>query len=267
MHFTDDELSRYSRQLLLRELGGPGQQALKRARMLIVGAGGLGSPASLYLAAAGVGHLMIVDPDVVQLSNLHRQIIYQSDDLGEKKALASRKRLTALNPNVAVDCLSMALDAGSSAELVRKADIVLDGTDNFETRLLVNAECVRQGKPLISGAIGRWTGQIGVFRGQPCYQCFLRDIPPETETCAAVGVVGALAGVIGSLMALEAIKIAARAGAVPYGKMLMFDGLWSRTSQLSVAAHAACPICSSVDGARNLSGKTGEHHERSLPGA
>ncbi len=244
MHFSDDELFRYSRQLLLRELGGPGQQALKRTSVLIVGAGGLGSPASLYLVAAGVGRVTIVDHDVVERSNLHRQVIYGPDDLGAEKALAATRRLSALNPHVEVIGRSSGFDATNSAELVADADIVLDGTDNFETRYLVNAECVRQAKPLISGAIGRWTGQIGVFRGRPCYRCLIRDAPPAVDTCAAVGVVGALAGVIGSMMALEAIKITTRAGKVHYGEVRMFDGLGSRMTRLTVTARADCPTCS-----------------------
>lgn len=247
MNFTDEELSRYSRQLLLRELGGTGQQQLKSAKVLIVGAGGLGSPASLYLAAAGIGQLMMIDPDLVENSNLHRQVIYQSSDLGKSKAVTSGERLKALNPNVDVKCLAEDLTTENAPRVVEEADVVLDGTDNFQTRLLVNAECVRQRKPLVSGAVGRWTGHIGVFRGQPCYQCLVRKIPAEAETCSTVGVVGAVVGVIGSLMALEAIKIITQFSDASFGQLGIFDGLRSQSTKLTIAADPKCPICSSAN--------------------
>ena len=163
MSFTDEEVERYARHLVLREVGGPGQQRLKGASVLIVGAGGLGSPAALYLAAAGVGAVMLADPDVVDRSNLQRQIIYAEADLGRPKTEAAADRLAALNPHVFVAGYEGAFDAASADELVADVDLVLDGTDDFATRFAVNAACVRHGKTLVSGAIGRWTGQIGVF--------------------------------------------------------------------------------------------------------
>lgn len=243
MSFTDEEVERYARHLVLREVGGPGQQKLKAARVLIVGAGGLGAPASLYLAAAGVGAITLADPDVVDRSNLQRQIIYVEDDLGRPKAAASADRLAGLNPHVATRAFEGRFDAASADELVAGVDLVLDGTDDFATRMCVNAACVRHGKTLVSGAIGRWTGQVGVFSGRPCYQCLVPEIPPEAETCVAVGVVGALAGVIGSMMALEAIKIIAAAGEPLAGRLLLYDALAAETRTVRIGADPECPVC------------------------
>ena len=243
MAFTDVEIERYARHLVLREVGGPGQQKLKAASVLIVGAGGLGSPAALYLAAAGVGKIILVDPDTVDLSNLQRQVLYTEDDLGRPKAEAGTDRLAALNPHVFVAGLHGALDAGNADDLVAGVDLVLDGTDSFAVRHEVNAACVRQAKPLVSGAIGRWTGQVGVFVSQPCYRCLVPEIPPDAETCAAVGVVGALAGVIGSMMALEALKLIVGAGAPLTGRLLIYDALSAETRTVKVGADPECAVC------------------------
>ena len=243
MSFTDEEVERYARHLVLREVGGPGQQKLKAASVLIVGAGGLGAPAALYLAAAGIGTLMLADPDVVDLSNLQRQIIFAESDVGEPKVEAAADRLAALNPHVFVAGYEGAFDAASADELVAGVDLVLDGTDDFATRMCVNAACVRHGKTLVSGAIGRWTGQVGVFRGQPCYQCLVPEIPPDAETCVAVGVVGALAGVIGSMMALEAVKLITGAGDPLAGRLMIYDALAAETRTVRIGADPDCPIC------------------------
>lgn len=243
MAFTDEEIERYARHLVLREVGGPGQQRLKSARVLIVGAGGLGAPASLYLAAAGVGEIRLVDPDVVDRSNLQRQVIYVDEDTGRPKVEAAAERLRALNGHVAVSGVSEALAAGNADDLVAGVDLVLDGTDDFGVRFCVNAACVRHGKPLVSGAIGRWTGQVGVFGRQPCYRCLVPEIPPDAETCVAVGVVGALAGVIGSMMALEAIKLIAGAGEPLAGRLLIYDALAGETRTVRVAGDPECPVC------------------------
>ena len=243
MSFTDEEVERYARHLVLREVGGPGQQRLKGASVLIVGAGGLGSPAALYLAAAGVGAVMLADPDVVDRSNLQRQIIYAEADLGRPKTEAAADRLAALNPHVFVAGYEGAFDAASADELVAGVDLVLDGTDDFATRFAVNAACVRHGKTLVSGAIGRWTGQIGVFSGRPCYQCLVPEIPPDAETCVAVGVVGALAGVIGSMMALEAVKLITGAGEPLAGRLMIYDALSAETRTVRVGADPQCPVC------------------------
>jgi molybdopterin/thiamine biosynthesis adenylyltransferase len=243
MSFTDDEVERYARHLVLREVGGPGQQKLKAARVLIVGAGGLGSPAALYLAAAGVGTVIIADPDVVDRSNLQRQIIYAEDDVGRPKAAAAADRLAALNSHIVVSGYEGAFDAATADELVSGVDLVLDGTDDFGVRMCVNAACVRHGKTLVSGAIGRWTGQVGVFQGRPCYQCLVPEIPPDAETCVAVGVVGALAGVIGSMMALEAVKLIVGAGEPLAGRLMIYDALAAETRTVRVGADPDCPVC------------------------
>jgi molybdopterin/thiamine biosynthesis adenylyltransferase len=243
MTFTDDEIERYARHLVLREVGGPGQQKLKGASALIVGMGGLGSPAALYLAAAGFGSIFMVDPDVVEPSNLQRQVIYSEEDVGLAKVEAAADRLHALNPYVFLAGRQDAFDESCADELVEGVDLVLDGTDDFAVRYCVNAACVRHGKPLVSGAIGRWTGQVGVFGRQPCYRCLVPEIPPDAETCVAVGVVGALAGVIGSLMALEAIKLIAGAGEPLTGRLLIYDALAAETRTVRVAGDPNCPVC------------------------
>ena len=243
MSFTDEEIERYARHLVMREVGGPGQQKLKAARALIVGAGGLGAPASLYLAAAGIGGLVLVDPDVVERSNLQRQVIYDEGDVGRPKTEASAAHLAALNPNVTVRAVHGAFDETSARALVEDVDLVLDGTDDFRVRYCVNAACVAQGKPLVSGAIGRWTGQVGVFGRRPCYRCLVPEIPPDAETCTAVGVVGALAGVIGSMMALEAIKLIAGAGEPLKARLLIYDALAGETRTVRVAGDPECPVC------------------------
>lgn len=243
MTFTDEEIERYARHLVLREVGGPGQQRLKAARVLIVGAGGLGAPAALYLAAAGVGRIVLTDPDVVDRSNLQRQVLYGEDDLGRPKVVAAAARLATLNANVVVEGVEAAFDDAMADDLVRDVDLVLDGTDDFATRFSVNAACVRHDRPLVSGAIGRWTGQVGIFGRQPCYRCLVPEIPPDAETCVAVGVVGALAGVIGSMMALEAVKVIAAAGEPLAGRLLIYDGLAAETRTVRVAGDPECVVC------------------------
>ena len=243
MSFSDDEVERYARHLVLREVGGPGQQALKAARVLIIGAGGLGAPAALYLAAAGIGHLGLADPDHVSLSNLQRQVLYGDADIDRPKVEVARTRLGALNPHVVVEPIAEWVRAENAASLVSRFDLVLDGTDDFATRFAVNAACVAAGKTLVSGAIGRWTGQVGVFTGRPCYQCLVPDIPPEAETCAAVGVVGALAGVIGAMMALEAIKLIVTAGEPLSGRLLIYDALAAEARTVRIGADPDCPVC------------------------
>jgi len=247
MVFTDVEIERYARHLVLREVGGPGQQKLKAGSALIVGAGGLGSPAALYLAAAGLGTLILADPDEVDLSNLQRQVIYTEEDLGRAKPEAAADRLAALNPHIFVAGYNGAFTDDTADELVTGVDVVLDGTDDFATRFAVNAACVRMGKPLVSGAIGRWTGQAGVFAGRPCYRCLVPEIPPEAETCSVVGVVGALAGVIGSLMALEAIKLLTGAGEPLTGRLMIYDALAGETRTVRVAADPECPVCGGAE--------------------
>lgn len=246
VRFSDQEVDRYARQLVLSEIGGPGQQALKRARVLIVGLGGVGAPAALYLAAAGVGTLGLIDDDTVALSNLQRQIIFTTADAERPKVEAGAAHLAALNPHIAVEPFAHRLTPDNARRLIERFDVVLDGTDDFETRFAVNAACVAAGKPLVSGALGRWNGQVGVFAGQPCYQCLVAEAPPDAETCARVGVVGALAGVIGAMAALEAIKIITGAGQPLAGRLMLYDGLAGTSRVVKIAADPACPVCGSA---------------------
>lgn len=243
MTFSDDDVERYARHLVLAEIGGPGQQALKRATVAIVGLGGVGGPAAQYLAAAGIGTLRLIDPDRVSLSNLQRQVLFATGDIDRAKIEAGSERLRALNPGVALEAHAQFLSTSNAEALLRGADVVIDGTDDFATRFAVNAACLKLGAPLVSGALGRWSGQVGVFTGRPCYRCLTPDAPPDAETCARVGVVGALAGVVGAMTALEAIKLIAGAGAPLNGRLLIYDGLTGTSRVATVAADPTCPDC------------------------
>lgn len=252
--FSSDEAMRYQRHILLKELGGPGQQKLKRARVALVGAGGLGAPAALYLAAAGIGALRLIDPDVVSLSNLQRQVLYRTADIGALKVAAAAPKLSALNPHVGLDLQAERLTPAHARALLAGCDVVLDGSDSFETRFAVNAACHEMGVALVSGAVGRWEGQVGVFASGlpqavahkarlPCYQCLVPEAPSDVEDCATQGIVGALTGVIGSIMALEAIKLITGAGETLAGRLLIFDGLSLRTRTLTLPPDPACAVC------------------------
>lgn len=243
MSFSDDEIERYARHLVLAEVGGPGQQALKRARVAIIGLGGVGGPAALYLAAAGIGTLVLVDDDAVALSNLQRQVQFSLGDLGTPKVEAAKAGLAALNPHVRVTAVQERLAQTNAADLIETCDVVIDGTDDFDTRFTVNSACVAAHIPLVSGALGRWSGQVGVFAGRPCYRCLVPEVPPEAETCARVGVIGALAGVVGSMAALEAIKIITGAGQALTGRLMLYDGLAGTSRTVTVAADPVCPVC------------------------
>jgi molybdopterin/thiamine biosynthesis adenylyltransferase len=240
------ELERYARQIMLKEVGGIGQSALGKAKVLIVGAGGLGGPAGLYLAASGVGEIGLIDDDVVELSNLHRQIQFKTTDLDAPKTGAMADNLAALNPHIKINQHSFKIDKNNAAEIIKNYDLVLDGTDDFATRFAVNAACLKTAKPLVSGALGRFDGQLSVFKSDgtgPCYQCFVPEIPPDAETCATVGVLGALAGIIGSMMAMEAIKLITGAGAPLFGKLFLYDGLSGEARTLKLPKDPACPAC------------------------
>jgi molybdopterin/thiamine biosynthesis adenylyltransferase len=241
--FSDDEIERYARHLVLVEVGGPGQQRLKAARVGLIGLGGVGAPAALYLAAAGIGTLRLIDDDTVALSNLQRQIAFDVADIGRPKVEAGAEALTALNPHVRVEPFAGRLTVATAARLVEGCDVVVDGTDDFETRFAVNAACMAARIPLVSGALGRWNGQVGVFTGRPCYRCLVPGAPPEAETCARVGVIGALAGVVGSMVALETIKLIAGAGQPLAGRLLIYDGLAGTARTVTVAADPDCPVC------------------------
>jgi molybdopterin/thiamine biosynthesis adenylyltransferase len=245
---TPDELARYARHIVLHEIGGAGQQRLKAARILVVGAGGLGSPALLYLAAAGVGHLTLVEDDTVSLSNLQRQIIHGTPDVGAPKAATAAAAIARLNPHVTVDAHAVRLAAAAAARLVPGHDLVLDGSDNFDTRYAVNAACVAAGVPLLAAAMTQWEGQIGLYdpaRGGPCYACVFPE-PPAAElvpTCAQAGIVGALAGVMGSLMALESVKLLTGAGTSLRESLFLFDALHTDTRRIRTRQTRGCPVC------------------------
>jgi molybdopterin/thiamine biosynthesis adenylyltransferase len=254
MAFSADELERYQRHILLKEIGGAGQQRLKGAHVAMIGAGGLGAPAALYLAAAGIGRLTLIDPDTASLSNLQRQILYRSADVGEPKTARAAAALAALNPNVAVIPLAVRLEETNARALLAGADLILDGCDDYATRFAVNAAAHDLGVALISGAVGRWDGQAATFKSGltkglapaerlPCYRCLVPETPPDAEPCAAVGVVGALTGVIGSIMALEAIKEITGAGTSLAGRLLIFDGLAAQSRTLRLSADPDCPTC------------------------
>lgn len=243
---NSDDINRYARHIVLKEIGGPGQQALLGARAVIIGAGGLGGPAGLYLAAAGLGAITIVDDDVVELSNLQRQIQFSQDSLGQPKAQTMQKNLARLNSGINVDYKQARLDQNNAEKLLRGYDIILDGTDSFETRFVVNRISIALGIPLVSGAIGRFNGQVGIFNSgldMPCYQCLVPAIPPQVETCSEVGVVGALAGVVGTMMALETIKLITGAGAPLVGKLWIFDGLNAESRIVRLPKDPKCPVC------------------------
>ena len=243
MSFSDDEIERYARHLVLAEVGGPGQQRLKAARIGLVGAGGVGAPAALYLAAAGSGALRLIDDDDVALSNLQRQIAFSTADVGRPKVGAAAAALAALNPHVGVETRAERLSAANASGLLDGCDLVIDGTDDFATRFAVSDACLALGVPLVSGALGRWGGQVGLFEGRPCYRCLVSALPPDAETCARVGVIGALAGVIGSMAALEAIKRIVGAGQSLAGRLLIYDGLAGTARTVGVAPDPACPAC------------------------
>ncbi|SNT71734.1 Molybdopterin or thiamine biosynthesis adenylyltransferase [Paracoccus seriniphilus] len=244
---SDAELDRYARHLVLREIGGPGQMRLRQARVLIVGAGGLGAPVCLYLAGAGVGHITVADDDQVSLSNLQRQVIFRSDQRGEAKASAAAGAMTALNPHIAVTPLNRRVTA-EDVDLIAGHDLVIDGTDSFASRQQVNAACVAAGVPLLAGSITQWEGQLTLYdpaRGGPCLSCLFPQEPAAglAPACAEAGVVGALPGVLGSLMALEAIKLLTGAGQDLRGRLMLFDGLYGENRTISVTRRKDCAVC------------------------
>ena len=246
--FSDTELNRYARHIVMREVGGQGQKVLKEAKVLVVGAGGLGSPVLQYLAASGVGTIGVIDDDVVDNANLQRQVIHRDADIGLAKVFSAQVAMMAQNPYVTVRPYERRLTEDIAAELIAEYDLVLDGCDNFETRYLVNKTCVALGKPLISGALTQWEGQLSVFdpaSDAPCYQCIFPQAPsPElAPSCAEAGVIGPLPGVVGSMMAIEAIKVITGAGASLRGEMIIYDALYGESRKITLERRADCPIC------------------------
>src|SRR5471032_2596782 len=251
------ELRRYSRHLLIPEVGLAGQEKLSAARILCVGAGGLGSPVLAYLAAAGVGRIGIVDDDSVDVTNLQRQILFTTADVGAPKATVAAQRLHALNPQIAIDPITMRLDASNARELVRLYDVVIDGTDTFESRYLINDACVLEGKPDVYGSIFRFDGQVSVFGapGGPCYRCLYPEPPPPelVPNCAEGGVLGVLAGIIGTWQASEALKLVLGIGTPLVGRLMLVDALDARVREIRLARDPACPLCGDTPTIRDVS--------------
>jgi molybdopterin/thiamine biosynthesis adenylyltransferase len=245
---TDDELLRYSRHILLNEVGIEGQERILAARVLIIGAGGLGCPVALYLGSAGVGHITIVDHDTVDLTNLQRQVAHTVDRVGSPKVQSLRAAIAQINPGVQVTAVQQRADAALLNQRVAQADVVLDCCDNFATRHAINAACVAHKKPLVSGAAIRFDGQLGVYDARddqsPCYACVF---PPEAtfeETrCATLGVFAPLVGIIGTMQAAEALKLISGAGRPLTGRLLMLDGRAMEFTEVRIGRHAACPVC------------------------
>ncbi|MDP4034107.1 MAG: HesA/MoeB/ThiF family protein [Pseudorhodobacter sp.] len=246
--FVAGELARYSRHIMLREIGGPGQRRLKAARVLVIGAGGLGSPALLYLAASGVGCIGVIDDDVVDSSNLQRQIIHTDQRIGMDKVQSAAVAMRALNPFIEVCPYQQRLTPEIADSLFADYDLILDGSDNFDTRYLANAVAVRLGKPLIAAAITQWEGQISLYdpaQGGPCYECVFpnRPAPGMVPTCAEAGVASPLPGVIGTMMALEAVKYLTEAGTGLRGRLMIFDGLYGESRVIGVKRRQGCRVC------------------------
>jgi len=246
---NDDQLDRYARHIVLREIGGEGQKRLLAAHVTVIGAGGIGSPLLEYLAAAGVGTIRVIDDDAVDLSNLQRQTLFATGDVGRPKAEAAMEAVARLNPDVKLIPIIQRLDADNAETLLRHSDVVIDGSDNFATRLIVSDGTTRLHIPLVSAAVGQFEGQLSVFRGwekgQPCYRCLVGSDPARADrSCADQGVLGALTGVMGSLAALEAIRALVPFGEDSAGKLLIADLLTLRFRTVRLAADPACPACS-----------------------
>lgn len=255
MEFTDEQLERYARHIILKEVGGAGQMALLNARVLVVGAGGLGAPMLMYLAAAGVGTIGIIDDDRVELSNLQRQIIHQTPDVGAAKVTSAAHKIHALNPDIKLELRQERLTEENAAEIIGAYDIVADGTDNFKTRHLVSDTCVALRKTLVSAALGPFEGQLATFKphagdGLPCYRCFLptEPTPDEQRTCSDFGILGAVAGVVGSLQALEILKEITGVGDGLAGKLLMIDALSMNIRKIRLPKDLGCPTCGGKNG-------------------
>ncbi|MFN2557841.1 MAG: molybdopterin-synthase adenylyltransferase MoeB [Nitriliruptorales bacterium] len=253
---TREEIARYSRHLIIPEVGMAGQERLKAARVLVIGTGGLGSPLALYLAAAGVGTIGLVDYDTVDPSNLHRQIIHGESDVGRRKVDSAREAITEVNPHVRVQLHDTALRSDNALEIISDYDLVVDGTDNFPTRYLVNDACVLLGRPNVYGSIFRFEGQVAVFYAQegPCYRCIFPEPPPPgmVPNCAEGGVLGVLCGTIGSAQGTEAVKLVCGIGEPLIGRLMLYDALEARWTTVRVNKDPSCPVCGENPTVREL---------------
>jgi molybdopterin/thiamine biosynthesis adenylyltransferase len=248
LDFSEEEIRRYSRHIVLPEVGGIGQKRINRASVLIIGAGGLGSPAAFYLAAAGVGKIGIVDNDVVDTSNLQRQILHTAADVGRKKVESARETLLALNPNLTIVPYDVRLNAGNIRDILKDYDVVAEGSDNFPTKFLVNDACVMTGTPVAMAGIFRFSGQMltVIPREGPCYRCLIPQPPPPgaIPSCQEAGVLGAMAGAVGAIQATEVLKLILGKGEVLRGRLLLFEALQMRFEPIEVKRNPECPVCS-----------------------
>ncbi len=249
MELSEEQFQRYARHLILDEVGEEGQEKLLAARVLVIGLGGLGSPAAMYLAASGVGRLVIVDHDKVELTNLQRQIVHTTPAIGEDKTASAARQLAALNPDIEITAINRKLDAAELLAQVRAAQVVVDASDNFATRFAINSACVQAKRPLVSGAVVRFEGQVAVFRpdlpDSPCYRCLYADANAPDEACAEFGVLAPAAGVIGSLQATETLKVLLGIGQTLAGRLLILDLLNMEWRTLRLRKDPACPVCAS----------------------
>jgi len=248
--FTEEQIERYSRHIILPEVGAEGQSKLLESKVFMIGAGGLGSPVAYYLAAAGVGTIGIADADVVDMSNLQRQIIHNQDRVGMAKVESARETIQALNPDVKVNTYNYRIDADNVREIIRDYDLIIDGCDNFPTRFLVNDACFFEKKPLVSGAMFRFEGQVATFKPHaskeaPCYRCLYPEPPPNglVPSCSEAGILGALAGAVGTIQAVEAIKELLGIGESLAGRLMVFDALRMEWKKLKLHKDPACPLC------------------------
>jgi len=247
MSLNDDQLERYARHIILKEVGGHGQQKLMKARVLVIGAGGLGSPMLMYLAAAGLGTIGIIDDDVVDLSNLQRQVIHMTASLGKEKVASAKNTVAKINPDVNVHVYAERLTEANADDIIRSYDIIADGCDNFTTRFLINDLCIKYKKPLISGALSQFDGQLATFKGYdsalPCYRCLVPDHPNGVLSCAEAGILGAVAGVVGTMQATEVLKEILNLGDSLAGKLLIYDALSSTSRTIKLPKDPGCRYC------------------------
>ncbi|MBT5185385.1 MAG: molybdopterin-synthase adenylyltransferase MoeB [Kordiimonadaceae bacterium] len=247
MSLNDDQIERYARHIILKEVGGPGQQKLMSAKVLVIGAGGLGSPLLMYLAAAGIGTIGIIDDDQVDLSNLQRQIIHTTGALGTDKVTSAKNMILEMNPHINVVTYAERLEENNAIDILSSYDIVADGCDNFTTRFLVNAICLKNKIPLISGALSQFDGQLATFKGyeddKPCYRCLVPDHPRGVLSCAEAGILGAVAGVVGTMQAVEVIKEILNIGDGLAGKLLIYDAFSASTRTIKLPKDPGCKHC------------------------